>query len=466
MDYKNEKLEEFNNYLKDRKVAVIGLGVSNIPLLDYLYEKKANVTVFDQRNIDDIPKDIMNKISKYSIDFSFGTHYLEKLENFDIIFRSPSCLPTVPELVKEKQRGAIVTTEIEMLMEMCPSTVIGITGSEGKTTTTTLVYEILKAGGYNCYLGGNIGIPLFTKLDEMKPEDMVILEMSSFQLMNMKISPKIAAITNITPNHLNVHKDYEEYINAKKAIFKSQNEDGKLVLNFDNEIVKECSKEAPGKVLFFSSKTKLENGYIVDGNVIKKCEDKIRKHILNTKEIKLRGMHNYENICVALAITEELVNQDIAIEVIKNFAGVPHRIELVKTIDDVKWYNDSASTSPSRLISGLNAFNETIILIAGGADKNLDYSPVGKPILSKVRKLLLIGQTAEKIYKAVENASKEEQKTIDIEKCKTLEETVKLARKYARPGEVVLFSPASTSFDMFKDMYDRGNQFKELVNNL
>ena len=284
--------------------------------------------------------------------------------------------------------------------------------------------------------------------------------------MNMKISPKIAAITNITPNHLNVHKDYEEYINAKKAIFKSQNEDGKLVLNFDNEIVKECSKEAPGKVLFFSSKTKLENGYIVDGNVIKKCEDKIRKHILNTKEIKLRGMHNYENICVALAITEELVNQDVAIEVIKNFAGVPHRIELVKTIDDVKWYNDSASTSPSRLISGLNAFNETIILIAGGADKNLDYSPVGKPILSKVRKLLLIGQTAEKIYKAVENASKEEQKTIDIEKCKTLEETVKLARKYARPGEVVLFSPASTSFDMFKDMYDRGNQFKELVNNL
>ena len=269
VNYINEKLNEFNDYIRYRKVAIIGLGVSNIPLLDYLYEKKANVTIFDEREYNQIPKDVNEKISKYGFVLHFGKNCLQYLKNFNVIFRSPSCLPTKPELVEEANRGALVTTEVELLMKMCPAKIIGITGSDGKTTTTSLINSILQKAGYTTFLGGNIGTPLFTKLPEITPQDIVVLELSSFQLMGMEVSPQIAVITNITPNHLNIHKDYQEYIDAKKNIFKYQNEDGLLVLNYDNEITKECAKEANGKVIFFSSKTKLDNGYIVDEDVIK-----------------------------------------------------------------------------------------------------------------------------------------------------------------------------------------------------
>ena len=264
-----------------------------------------------------MPKDLMDKITAYSFEFSLGKNYLEKLNGFDLIFRSPSCLPTIPQLEKEANRGAIVTTEIEMLMEMCPGTIIGVTGSDGKTTTTSLISAILKNAGYKTYLGGNIGTPLFTKLPEMEKEDIVVLELSSFQLMGMKVSPKISVITNVTPNHLNIHKDYEEYIEAKKNIFKWQNQEGTLILNYDNEITKSCEKEANGKVIFFSSKEKLDNGYIVDGNVVKECEDKIRKHIVDVNEVKLKGIHNYQNICAALAATKTLVPLDDAVKTIR-----------------------------------------------------------------------------------------------------------------------------------------------------
>ena len=375
MSYENKKLEEFNEYIKFRKVAVIGLGVSNLPLLEYLYNKKAQVTVFDERTLEEIPEETINKINTYEFDTFFGKNCLENLNGFNVIFRSPSCLPTRPELQKEADRGAIVTTEVEMLMEMCPCKIIGVTGSDGKTTTTSLINAILQHAGYKTFLGGNIGTPLFTKLPEMEPNDIVVLELSSFQLMNMNISPDIAVITNITPNHLNIHKDYQEYIDAKKCIFKNQKENGILILNYDNDITRECSKEANGKVIFFSSKTKLDSGFIVDDDIIKECNDGIRKHILNTDEVILRGNHNFQNIATALAATKTLVDTDVAVEAIKKFRPVEHRIEFVREIDGVKWYNDSASSSPTRTISGLNAFKENIILIAGGYDKNLEYEP-------------------------------------------------------------------------------------------
>ena len=452
----NKKLEEFNEYIKYR----------NVPLLDYLYEKKAKVTVFDQRNIENIDKEIMDKITNYSFQFSLGSNYLEKLKGFDFIFRSPSCLPTVPELEAESKRGAIVTTEIEMLIEMCPGKVIGVTGSDGKTTTTSLIYNILKKAGYKTWLGGNIGTPLFTKLPEMEENDVVVLELSSFQLMGMKISPSISVITNITPNHLNIHKDYEEYINAKKNIYKYQNEDGILVLNYDNEITRNCAKEANGKVIFFRSKEKLENGYIVDENVIKECKDKVRKYILDTKEVKLRGKHNYENISTALAATNTLVDMDVAVEAIKEFNSVEHRLELIREIDGVKWYNDSVSSSPTRTIAGLYSYDENIILIAGGYDKNLDYTPIAKPIVEKVKCLILIGQTSGKIFEAVKEELENQNKTLPIYMCNTLQETVNIAKKEAKKGEVVLFSPASASFDMFKNFADRGEKFKKIVNEI
>ena len=463
MEYINEKLNEFNNYIRFRKIAIIGLGVSNLPLMEYLYEKKANVTVFDQRDIDSISKDIMDKITTYGFSFHFGEDALKNLRGFNVIFRSPSCLPTRKELVDEAKNGAIITTEVELLMKMCPCKIVGVTGSDGKTTTTSLINAILKKAGYNTFLGGNIGTPLFTKLPDMKPEDMLVLELSSFQLMGMEISPDIAVITNITPNHLNIHKDYEEYIEAKKNIFKYQDEQGILVLNYDNEITRNCENEANGKVIFFSSKNKLDNGYIVDEDVIKECEDKIRKHILNVEDVILRGNHNYQNIATAIAATSSLVDMDIAVEAIKEFKPVEHRIEFIRELDGVKWYNDSASSSPSRTLSGINAFKEEIILISGGYDKNLDYTPLAKPIIEKVKSLILIGQTSGKIFDAVKLELEKENKELDIHMCESLEETIKLAKKVAKSGQVVLFSPASASFDMFKNFADRGNQFKELV---
>ena len=463
MNYINEKLNEFNDYIRYRKVAIIGLGVSNIPLLDYLYEKKANVTIFDEREYNQIPKDVNEKISKYGFVLHFGKNCLQYLKNFNVIFRSPSCLPTKPELVEEANRGALVTTEVELLMKMCPAKIIGITGSDGKTTTTSLINSILQKAGYTTFLGGNIGTPLFTKLPEITPQDIVVLELSSFQLMGMEVSPQIAVITNITPNHLNIHKDYQEYIDAKKNIFKYQNEDGLLVLNYDNEITKECAKEANGKVIFFSSKTKLDNGYIVDEDVIKECDDKVRKHILNTEDVILRGNHNYQNIATAIATTSSLVDIETAVKAIKEFKPVEHRIEFVEEVDGVKWYNDSASSSPSRTLSGINAFKEDIVLIAGGYDKNLDYTPLAKPIVDKVKTLILIGQTSGKIYEVVKNELEEENRHLDIYMCETLEETIPIAKKNASKGDVVLFSPASASFDMFKNFADRGNKFKELV---
>lgn len=466
MSYINKELIELNNYLKNRKVAIIGLGISNLPLLDYMHKVGAKVTVFDNRNIEDIPKETMKKITDYAMEFSLGPNNLSKLEGFDIIFRSPSCMPTIPELQKEVERGAILTSEIEMLMKLCPGKVIGITGSDGKTTTTTLVYEILKANGYNCYLGGNIGTPLFTKLEQMTPEDIIVLELSSFQLMEMEISPSISVITNISPNHLNIHKDYEEYIDAKKNIFKNQNTDGIVVLNYDNPITRSAAKEANGKVVFFSSKSKLDDGVIVDGDVIKECNDKLRRHILNTKDVALRGIHNYENICAAIAATKTLVDVEDAVKAVKDFKGVQHRLEFIREIDGVKWYNDSIGTSPTRTIAGLHSFDERIVLIAGGYDKHLDYTPIAKPILEKVDSLILIGDTAPKIFDAVKEEAEKQGKNINIYMCDEFKNIVLVAKKVAKPGQIVLFSPASASFDLFKNFEERGNKFKELVNDL
>ncbi len=388
------------------------------------------------------------------------------MKNFNLIFRSPSVLPTNQYLLEESNRGAIVTTEVELLMKMCPCKIVGVTGSDGKTTTTSLINAILKEGGYKTHLGGNIGTPLFTKLPEIEPNDILVLELSSFQLMGMEVSPNISVITNITPNHLNIHKDYEEYIESKKNIFKYQSTNDTLILNYDNEITRNCAKEAKGKVVFFSSKEKLSNGYIVDGNIIKKCEDGVRLHILNTDEIILRGNHNYQNIATAIAATESLVNLDTAVRAIKTFKPVEHRIEFVRELDNVKWYNDSASSSPTRTISGLNAFHEDIVLIAGGYDKNLDYTPIAKPIIDKVKTLILFGQTSGKIFEAVKKELDKENKNLDIHLCNNLQDSVTLAKKLSKSGQIVLFSPASASFDQFKDFADRGRQFKKMVNNL
>ncbi len=466
MKFVNDKLEEFNNYIKNKRVAIIGLGVSNIPLIDYLYNLGANIVLFNNKPIDKLDSSILDKIYEYKIEYSFGENYLSKLSGFDVIFRSPSCRPDLPEIEKEVERGAILTSEIELVLEMCPGTTIGVTGSDGKTTTTSLIYEILKEENLNCYLGGNIGIPLFTKIAEMKPEDFVVLELSSFQLMTMNTSPDIAVITNISPNHLDIHKSYEEYIQSKANIFKYQDENDLLVLNYDNEITKEFSKVANSKVIYFSSKEKLDNGLILDNGIIKECENELRRHLVNTKDIKLRGVHNSENICAAIAATSKIATIDSQIRAVSNFSGVNHRLEFVKEINGAKWYNDSIASSPTRTIAGLNSFDENIVLIAGGYDKHLDYTPLALPVINKVNNLILLGQTSEKIYDAVRTELIGKEKKINIYKVNTLEEAVIKAKEVSTKGNVVLFSPASASFDMFKNFEERGNAFKNLVNKM
>lgn len=460
----NQKLIDFNNKLKNKTIAIIGAGVSNLPLLEYLYDLNCNITLFDEKEYKNLSEEIKQIIEKYEIKTSLGKEYLTKLIGFDIIFRSPSCLPTNQYLEEAKKNGSLITTEVEQVIKLAPCKIIGITGSDGKTTTTTLIYELLKKIGYNTYVGGNIGTPLFTKIKDLKENDIVVLELSSFQLMDMEVSPNISVITNISPNHLDIHKDYTEYIDAKKNIFLNQTKDGILILNYDDELVKNFKNEALGEVRYFSNKHKLKNSYILDDEYIK-YNDEI---FLNTNDLKIKGIHNYINITTALNTIKDFIKEDTnnIKEVLKEFTGVAHRIEFIREINQVKWYNDSASSSPSRTIAGINAFNEDIVLIAGGYDKNIPYEPLARPILDKVSKLILFGDTKNKIYDAVMSLKKQEESNLQIYVVDTLEEVIEIAKMVSKPGEIVLFSPASASFDMFKNAYQRGDIFKELVNKL
>ena len=447
-------LTEYNNKLKSSKIAILGLGVSNIPLLEYLHNLGCDVVVFNTKPLD---KNLIDKLNIYKIKYYNEENAFDYLHGFDIIFRSPSILPTRKELVIAKEEVAVITSEIRELLHLAPCKVIGVTGSDGKTTTTTLINEILKANSYHTFLGGNIGTPLFTKLPEMKKEDIIVLELSSFQLMDMDISPDISIITNIAENHLDIHSSFEEYIDAKKNIFKYQDNKGILVTNADNEITNKF--KGNGETRYFS-RSKQTNYFYTDGTYIYYNG----KKILNKNDIKLRGIHNLENIATALTAIIDLIDLDKSIEVIKNFNGVEHRLEFVREINNVKWYNDSVSSSPTRTIAGLYSYDEKIVLIAGGYDKHLDYTNIAKPILDKVTKLILMGDTKEKIYNAVTTSVTNP--NIEIYKCNTLQEVVDKAKEVAIPGEIVLFSPASASFDMFKNFADRGNQFKDLVNKL
>ena len=444
----NKKLEEFNKNLEGKKIAIIGLGVSNMPLLDYFKDIDCEVSIFSEKNID-------VDLSMYNYNVYEGDNCLDNLVGFDIIFRSPSCLPNRKEILAEKERGCYVTTEVEEVIKLSPAKIIGITGSDGKTTTTTLIDLVLRTNGYNTYLGGNIGTPLFTKIKDMKEDDVVVLELSSFQLMNMEVSPSISVITNISPNHLDIHGSYEEYINAKTNIYK--NSDGVLVINGDNEITKNL--ESTREIRYFSRYNKTNAFYVSDGMIYFNGES-----VFDTSRLHIRGIHNYENICACMSALYDMVDIDKSFDAIAKFAGVEHRLEFVREINGVKWYNDSVSSSPTRTIAGLNSYNEEIVLIAGGYDKNLDYTPVARPILDKVKVLILFGNTKNKIYDAVMKEKTNED--IEIYVCDTLEEVVNKAYENSKEGQVVLFSPASASFDMFKNFADRGIRFKDLVNKL
>ena len=460
----NASIETFKNAMIGKKVAVIGLGVSNIPAIDFLDRCGAVITACDRTDEDKMDGGVLKKLKSTCDALYLGDDYLDHLDGQDIILKSPGIIPVPPQILQAQKNGAVLTSEMEIFMSLCPCTMVGITGSDGKTTTTTLIYEILKHAGYNCHIGGNIGTPLIGKLEEIDSEDMVILELSSFQLMNMQVSPQIAVITNITPNHLDHHKDMTEYVEAKAEIFKHQDKTGRLIVNRDNAITASFAGKQNGKIEFFSRKYNECEAHMDDGWLCC-CGQKI----VRAEDIRIKGWHNVENYLAAICAVRQFVSVEDIAEVAKNFGGVEHRMEFVRSVGSVEFYNDSIGSSPTRTIAGLVAHEGKIVLIAGGYDKNLDYGELGEVIAKRVSHLVLIGATADKIEKAVIGASKGGRR-IPIDREKTLDGAVQTAYRAARRlnGDKisVILSPASASFDMFKNFMVRGNEFKRIVNSI
>ena len=450
----SDAFEQYFTSLKGKKIAVLGLGVSNQPLVRLLLQYGCDVTGCDRTPREKLDAAVL-ELETLGCKLSLGDTYLDHIEA-DIVFRTPGMHPGNAALVALRERGAEVTSEMEVFFEVCPCRILAVTGSDGKTTTTTLISEMLKADGKKVWLGGNIGTPLLPLVPQMAESDFAVVELSSFQLMDMRRSPLRAVVTNLAPNHLDVHKDMAEYVDAKKNIFAFQNEDGLLVLNADNAITAEFTGN--GTTHFFSRQGKnchvwLENGIIFRGG----------QSVLAAEDILLPGVHNIENYMAAIAAVEGLVSDDAVRSVAKNFGGVEHRIELVRIKDGVRYYNDSIASSPSRTIAGLRSFKEKVLLIAGGYDKNIPYDVLGPEICAHVKKLFLCGATAPKIRTAVESCTGEKPEMMD---CGKFENAVRAAAAAAQEGDVVLMSPASASFDEFKNFMVRGNFFKAIVKEL
>ena len=448
--------EQYFSSLQNKKVAVLGLGVSNRPLVRLLLEFGCSVVGCDKTPRENLDAEVL-QLEKMGCKLHVGEDYLEGVEA-DVVFRTPGMHPGNPAIVALRSRGAQITSEMEVFFEVCPCHLIAVTGSDGKTTTTTLISEMLKAAGKTVWLGGNIGTPLLPLVRKMQKEDYAVVELSSFQLMDMTRSPERALITNLAPNHLDIHKDMEEYVEAKKNIFRYQDSQGLLVLNGDNEIT--ASFRGNGITRFFSRQGE---AYVClkDGVIFREGQP-----VLPVADILIPGVHNVENYMAAIAMVEGLVEDDVVRQVAKTFGGVEHRIELVRVKDGVKFYNDSIASSPSRTIAGLRSFPEKVILIAGGYDKHIPYDVLGPEICAHVKKLFLGGATGEKIRQAVVNCPEYNPSALEIVDCGSFEPAVRAAAQAAKPGDVVLMSPASAAFDQFKNFMVRGDYYKKLVKEL
>jgi UDP-N-acetylmuramoylalanine--D-glutamate ligase len=463
----NKKLEQFKRDMSSKKVAVLGIGISNTPLIKYLAAAGTRVTAFDMSEEERLGR-ALEALKGLDVDFSLGKDYLGKLKGFDVIFKTPKIRFDIPELLAERQRGAVITSEMEVFCELCPARIFAVTGSDGKTTTATLIYKMLKEEGYNCWLGGNIGTPLLDRLDEVAETDMVVLELSSFQLHTMKNRLHTAVVTNMSPNHLDVHHSMEEYIDAKKNIFRFQKPEDTLVLNYDNEITRGFGMEAAGRVLYFSRTQPLAEGMTVEDGMLVYKEGDTRLPVISAESILLPGVHNIENYLAAAAAVIDFVRPRAVAKIASTFRGVEHRIEHVRDLGGVSFYNDSIGSSPTRTIASIRSFRQKVILIAGGYDKHIPYDEMGEIIADRVKALVLIGQTAPLIEKALRDETVRTGKGADIPvaNCSTLEEAVKKAFGNAADGDIILLSPASASFDMFRDFEERGLAFKNIVNGL
>ena len=413
--------KQFFEQIKGKRIAMCGIGVSNTPLIMNFLSKGAVAYACDRRSREQIGS-IADELEKAGAELRLGNNYLDNLE-VDIIFRTPGMNFNLPELEAARKKGIAVTSEMEVFFDLCPATIFAITGSDGKTTTTTLIAKMLEAEGKTVHLGGNIGKPLLPEIENIKPEDFVVAELSSFQLISMRKSPDVAVVTNVAPNHLDIHKDMDEYVEAKKNILLHQNAFSRTVLNRDNEITYGFKKFVRGQSLYFSMEQPLKNGAWLDTD--------------GTIHMSYRG----------------------------EFKGVEHRIEFVRELDGVKYYNDSIASSPTRTIAGLKAFDKKVMLIAGGYDKHIPFEPMVPYIIDKVKKLYLCGDTADKIEKCI-RSDKNYNGAPEIVRVNNLDEAVAAAHRDAVSGDIVTLSPACASFDAFPNFVARGKYYKELVNKL
>lgn len=453
-------LYEYMEGLKGKRVTVLGIGISNRPLIKLLLEHGVSVTARDRQTREKLGS-FAEEIESSGCKLVLGDGYLEGIEA-DVIFRSPGIRPDVPQLAAAIEKGAVLTSEMEAFFEVCPCRILAVTGSDGKTTTTTVISEILKNAGYTVHVGGNIGTPLLDKADGMSPNDICVLELSSFQLMTLKRSPDIAVITNLAPNHLDVHKSMEEYTWAKRNIFVNDPQPRRVVLNLDNDITRSFIPDVKNETSLFSMRESVTNGVYLDNGRIKCVHDGEETVIMEREDIFLPGDHNVENYMAAFAATYGLAGFEAMAETARTFKGVEHRIEFVRQLNGIRFYNDSIASSPSRTTAGLRSFKDKVVLIAGGKDKGVPFDGLGEEICLHVKKLIVTGWTADKIKEAVLNAGG----TMPIIKRDDFKEAVIAAYEAAESGDVVILSPACTSFDHFKNFEERGRYFKDIVNGL
>ncbi len=442
-------LKEYTLKYRNRPVGFVGVGISNIPIIKAFCNAGAKVTVRDMKSKDKIHG--IEKLEGLDIRYLTGEDYLADIKE-DLMFLAPAVRPDKPELKEAESKGTVLTTELNEFLKLCPCKTIGITGSDGKTTTTTLIAKILEAGGKKVWLGGNIGKNLFECLDGIDKDDFAVMECSSFQLMKMKHSTDVAVITNLSPNHLDWHTGMQEYFDAKKSIYKF-NDGTVIVTNADNDYTKSIAEER--EVAFISCEKSIENGVYYDGSAIYAYGEKI----IDENDILLPGIHNRYNYCCAIAVTLGIVGKAAIKQVANTFGGVEHRCELVRELDGVRYYNSSIDSSPTRTAAAINAFKQKVIVIVGGYDKNIPLEPLGELFKNKVKGCVLMGATAGKI----ENVLTDTKYDGDVLKATDMQDAVCKAKSIAVNGDVVILSPAAASFDMFRNFEERGNIYKDCV---
>ncbi len=457
-------LKKFWEQISSKKIAMCGIGISNTPLIESFLAKGARVLACDRRTREQIGS-LCDELEKKGAELCLGENYLDNLE-VDIIFRTPGMSFNLPELKEARKRGIAVTSEMEVFFDLCPAKIFAVTGSDGKTTTTTLIAKMLESEGYTVHVGGNIGNPLLPRIEQINSDDYVVVELSSFQLISMRKSPDVAVVTNVAPNHLDIHKDMDEYVQAKKNVLLHQGAFSRTVLNYDNDITYSFRDDVRGQSLSFSMHHPIKNGAWLDHNgYLNMSYRGISAPIMHRDDITILGDHNVENYLAAISAVWGYVGADTIRRVAKEFGGVEHRIEFVREKDGVKYYNDSIASSPTRTIAGLKAFDQKVILIAGGYDKQIPFEPMAPYVIDKVKLLLLSGPTAKKIEDAV-IGHEDYNGCPEIIHVENIAKAVEVAHDRAVNGDIVTLSPACASFDAFPNFASRGNYFKELVNKL